>query len=459
MNRDQFRGLRVAVAGMGVSGRAVGAAVQKLGGIVEVLDEKPGDIPSILAAMDELQAQGITAHPGWHGRLDPNDYDLLILSPGFPMEHPAIHDMAGKKVMGEVEFAYQIAEAPILAITGTNGKSTTTVLLWHLLTGAHQDAWLCGNISGSGYPEQTLTEAALAAGPDSFLVAEISSYQLEFVQDFRPKVSAITNITPDHMDRYRSFDEYRNAKLNLFTTLGEGQKIVVNCDDTSIPESALTKAENRGAQIIRFSPSGRSTSTGQTRRHPDHLALSGENLPLNELPLWGEHNIANAMMAWEMAAAAIRPSIGMLEALKTFRGLAHRMERIGERHGVVVINNSMCTNPAALVASSQGLPRRQHILVGGNTKRLDFAPAREYFAGAGHQLYLFGNDTNDLADMLGGAWPRFPSLEGAFSAATGAAQAGEAILLSPGCASAEPFVHFRERGEAFKEIAQRWLDL
>lgn len=455
--KSEFVGQRVAVAGLGVSGESVARAVKLCGGKPTVFDQKPADTASIIPAIDRMQAEGIEVVAGWHGHLEPGDWDMLVVSPGFPRRHPAILDMAERPTLSEVEFAYRIAEAPILAITGTNGKSTTTVMLWSILNGGHQNAYLCGNIAGSGYPEMTLTDAAMAAPEDGFLVAEISSYQLEFVSKFRPRVAAITNITPDHMDRHPDFADYSATKMRIFDRIQDSDRAVVNLDELSVPMSEVRSKVQEERQIITFSPSGDREANGQTRRIGEDLILSGETVPIASLPFRGEHNFINAQMAWEMACAVVRPSIGMLQGLREFRGLANRMEWIGERDGIAVVNNSMCTNPAAVIASSQSVPGRQFLLMGGKTKNLDFRPVGDYLASTPHQVLLFGPEPEALQSMLGRAWPIYPSLAAAFRSATEAATAGDTILLAPGCASADPYVSFRERGDAFKEMALAWI--
>jgi UDP-N-acetylmuramoylalanine--D-glutamate ligase len=453
----RLEGKRVAIVGMAKSGLSVAKAVKELGGVATVFDQKPADSPAILAAIDELHAVDVQAVPGWHGRLDADDFDLLVVSPGFPREHPALTDMARREVVGEIEFAYRIANDPIVAITGTNGKSTTTVLTWTLLRAAGKDAVLCGNIAGSGYPEVTLTEAALR-GAD-VLVAEVSSFQLETVRTFRPFVAAITTIAPDHLDRHPSFEDYKRCKLRLFENMGAADTVVLNADDGSVLRDELPEAPRK----VRFSPSGIGPTNGYTARAGDQLFLSGLQIKAESLPLLGEHNVANAMMAWEMACAVLgEPSPaeaeGMLSALLQFKGLANRMEVVGEKHGVLVVNNSMCTNPAAVVASSRGLKRRQRLILGGNRKQLDFSPVGEYLRGSPHAAFLFGPDTEGLNAQLQASWPSFQSMEEAFEAAVSGAEPGDAVVLMPGCASAEPFANFRERGDAFRSLAQRWLD-
>lgn len=454
--REWFAGKKVAVAGTGVTGLAVARAVQALGGKPTALDEKPGDLPHVIKAVDQLQAAGIDVITGWHGHLDPAEFDLLIVSPGFPSNHPAMRDMAGKAI-GEVEFAYQIARAPIVAITGTNGKSTTTVMLWLILRGSGRKAHLCGNIAGSGYPEQTFTEAALHAEPDDILVAEVSSAHLETIEEFRPKVALITNITQDHLDRYKTFDEYKNAKLNLYKNLTDQEVIVLNLDN-HLP--TLSQAQSKGkARLVTFSPSGGHSGNGQTRRDGTNLTLLPFNLDIANLPFSGEFNIVNAMAAWEMACCMAEPRQEMLDQLLSFHNLENRMEPVGERGGVRVINNSMCTNPAAVVACCQSLGDKViHLIMGGNTKNMDFSPLRDYLKFQPHKVYLYDKDDSDLSRQLGRNYPVVPSLEMAFRMAADQAKAGEIILLAPGCSSAAPYANFRERGAAFREIAKDWLN-
>jgi UDP-N-acetylmuramoylalanine--D-glutamate ligase len=452
----KLAGMRVAVAGMAKSGLSVARAVAQLGGKATVFDQKPADSPAIFQAMDELHAVDVQAVPGWHGRLDPAEFDMLVVSPGFPREHPALADMAQREVIGEIEFAFRIARDPIVAITGTNGKSTTTVLTWVLLNAAGKDAVLCGNIAGSGYPEVTITDAALRGG--DVLVAEVSSFQLETIYTFRPFVAAITSIAPDHLDRHPSFEDYKRCKLRVFENMGMGDTIVLNSDDKSIGRDEVPEGPRR----VKFSPSGLGPTSGYTARLHEQLFLSGLQIKVESLPLIGEHNVANALMAWEMACAVLgepteEQSAAMLSTLLQFKGLANRMEVIGEKGGVLVINNSMCTNPAAVVASSSGLKRKQRLILGGNRKQLDFTPVGEYLSGTEHQAYLFGPDTEGLNAQLQGSWPSFPSMQEAFYAAVGEAEAGDAVALMPGCASAEPYGNFRERGDAFRAMAQEWL--
>jgi UDP-N-acetylmuramoylalanine--D-glutamate ligase len=462
-DREALRSRRFAVAGLGVSGIAAARALQRLGADATAFDQKPSDHPAVVKATDELMKFDVPVVSGWHGRLNTADFDVLVVSPGFRRDHPAINDMASKDVWGEIELAYHIAKAPIIAITGTNGKSTTTVLTWELLRAAGCKARLCGNIAGSGYPEEVLTDAAFAAGENEILVAEISSYQLEFADTFTPQVAAITNITPDHMDRHPNFQDYWHTKMHLVGNMGQGTTVVLNGDGQTVTDQQVLDRSKPGVRVISFSPGGQNQGSGVTSRSATTINLGGHNLEIRDLNLPGEHSITNVMMAWEMAATIADPGEAGIQRLKEFAGLENRLEFLGERDGVKVYNNSMCTNPAAVINSTMALTQqdgqtvRQHLIMGGNTKELDFTPVGEYLSTQQHQVYLFGNRQNSLNLMLGGRWHEYNSLEEAFAAATEAATSGEAIVLSPGCSSSEPFSNFKERGTAFKNIAKDWL--
>ncbi|MCH7903350.1 MAG: UDP-N-acetylmuramoyl-L-alanine--D-glutamate ligase [Armatimonadetes bacterium] len=449
-------GTRIAVAGMAKSGISVGFAAKELGAAVTVFDEKPADHPSILPAVDTLNAAGVVAAPGWHGHLSDEDFDMLVLSPGVPMNHPCVADMKEREVIGEIEFAYRITSDPILAITGTNGKSTTTVLTWLLLRAAGVDAVLCGNIAGSGYDELTLTDASMQSV--DVLVAEVSSFQLEFVQRFRPRVAAITNITPDHLERHASFAEYESCKYRLLEKMSASDVVIVNLDERTVDPDRIPPAPRK----IKFAPDGFGATSGVTARAGDRLFLSGDDIAIASLPLLGDHNLANAMMAWEMADAFLKePSSdqhdAMLSALLKFTGLANRMELVRERGGVKFVNNSVCTNPEAIIASCRGIDGPQRLLIGGKRKNLDFAPLGEFLATSGNPAYIFGPEADELSAQMGAALSTFEDLPKAFAAAASDASDGDFVVLSPGCASAEPYANFKERGDDFRRLVEEWI--
>lgn len=449
MSRAGLAGARVAVAGLGVSGLACAEALLAEGAKVWALDQRPAPDGRQLDAIEKLQALGAEVVTGWHGRLEPSEFDLLVVSPGFPRSHPVLEDMAGK-TWGEIELAGRLARGPILALTGTNGKSTTTVLAWLLLQAEGAATVLCGNISGSGFPEQPLTRAALTAEPEDILVAEVSSFQLENSLTFHPRSAGITNITPDHLDRHPTFEDYRDTKLKLFQSMGTGDRIVFNVN-ALLPSREMIPL---GPELMTVGG-----ESGDLSYDDEYVVLGSQKVARSSFVQRSSFFFENLVMAWGLASAFAALGSAALKAAQEFRGLAHRTELIGERNGVKVYNNSMCTNPAAAAASIRGLGVRQHVLLGGKTKgmtREDYSVLRETLA-EGHQGYIHGPHAEDLNEWLGARNLVHCSMLEGFQAAAEAAQPGEAIHLAPGCASAEPYAHFRERGEAFRQAAQEWL--
>ncbi len=481
-------GKRIAVFGLGRSGLAVAKGALAQGALPTVYDQKSASEVSKQDILAEARELGIPLELGWDGKLP--DCDLLVVNPAVDHRHPVLREAVsrGIEVIGEIEFAYRMARAPIIAITGSNGKSSTTVLTYECLRACGESPVLCGNIFGSGYPEAPLTEAALAATADQVLVAEISSFQLEWVRDFRPVCAGITNITEEHLDRYDSFAEYAATKHRIFAAQGPGEYAVVRAMDATVraPGAAahayVPRGERRRAgssaqatpQVLTFGANGEHAEI-----NPDWLRLLETKVKRAELPLLGV-NVQNGAMAallaygylkWrdhadeESNAAEIlaQTPLGkipaqIVEGLRNFRGLAHRMELVGRRNGVVVINNSMCTNPAALIASMDGVLEPTHLLIGGVNKDLSFVPVKNFLTSRRHCAYLFGRDGRSLNEAMGGKWPVFETMAEAFAAAAAAVQSDDILMLAPACASQDQFQDFRQRGDVFRQIAKDWLN-
>lgn len=465
----------VAIFGLGRSGLGVARAVLALGGVPTVFDEKRReDLPKPETAA-AAEKDGVYLEFGWTGDIDPKRFAYMVLNPAVDSRHPVLARVAasGLPVLSEIEFAYRIAVAPIVAVTGTNGKSTTAVMTYLCLLACGEEAVLCGNIFGSGYPERPLTDAALSAHANRVLVAEVSSFQLEWVDQFEPISAGITNITPDHMDRYDRFQDYAAAKRNIFHRQRAGDTAVIRANDPEVPVPD-------GPQVLTFGEGGE-----HAHMAGDDLWVLGRSVHVHGLPFREPHNRTNAQMAALLAygllrGKALRDSASnahdvlaragadprgapgpcppqILDGLERFRGLSHRMEVVGERGGIVVINNSMCTNPGAVVSSLQAVGMPAHVLMGGVNKNLDFAPVRAYLATAPHHVYLFGRDGQVVGRQLGADYPYFERMEAAFAAASLQAHAGEAIILAPGCAGLDAYRDFRERGDVFRMIAREWL--
>ena len=491
-----IEGKRIVAMGLGRSGLAVARAALARGARPIVVDESR-DLakPELL---EQARAEGFDVRLGWEGSFAELDADLVVVNPAVDSRHPKLQD-ARVELVSEVEFASRIARGPIVAITGTNGKSTTTVMTYLALRTCGLDPLLCGNLYGSGYPEAPLTEAAMDGAEGQPLVAEISSFGLEWTSTFRPRAAAITTLGPDHLDRYDSFEEYARTKQRIFAGQTDEDYAVVRANDPVVvppcgqPNAYLPRHQRllpagqrqaRGAcpHVLTFGATGEHARTEEL-----DLVVLDTRIPLDGLPWTEPHNHANAacaaLLAYGLlkavdsplieAARATKPKASIfgprvkespalpkeiVAGLRDFRGLAHRMESVGSRDGIEVVNNSMCTNPDAVVASALAVKRPSHLLVGGADKGLDFTPLGRLLGGGRHRAYLFGRDARQIDIQMGGGFSVFGTMEEAFQAATLHARAGETIMLAPGCASSDQFRDFRERGDLFREMAKDWLE-
>lgn len=454
-------GKRVAVAGMGVSGFAIARAVKSLGGTPTVFDQRPADSGSAIQAADDLNGLGVGVVTGWHGRLEPSEFDLYVVSPGFPVTHPSILDMqgGGKEVIGEIEFAFRLTKVPIIAITGTNGKSTTTALTYTFCQARGLNAVLCGNIAGSGFPEKPLTAAAVDHPDADVLVAEVSSYQLETISEFRPRVCTVLNVSPDHMERHASFDEYRQTKLRIFQNCKAGDTIVLDASEESLDWRDVVGSIDPSASLHLVGTSRNIEDLPPNATHVNNyrdgstLYLGGSIVQADDLKLRGAHQLRNSVIAWSLCHA-FKPVMQeeeevMTQALKEFAGLKNRMEFVADIDGVMVYNNSVATNPDSVIADLDSLDVRQHVLIGGLTKNLTFTRLGKELERKGHTGYVFGPNADEIQEQLGPQSEVYKSLEDAFSAALSRSAPGEAIVLSPACASAYPYSNFIERAQAF----------
>jgi UDP-N-acetylmuramoylalanine--D-glutamate ligase len=460
--------VKIAILGLGRSGVSAAKAALSAGAEVVAVDQKTLDDPAIARAVEELCGLGVDVRPGWNRGLWETAAQTVVTSPGVPkgndLLQAALRD--GLEVISEIELAFRIAKDPIVAITGTNGKSTTSVMAWLCAKAAGFDAVLCGNIYGSGYDEVPLTEAAAAlqapvalppassgagGGGPRALIAEISSFQLEWVDRFRPKAAVITNISPDHMNRYESFEEYAETKRRIYARMGPG-------DWAAWQDGDFRTEPPAGIRTLTYGQHGNDAWSTELRLHLFDEFVLKERLPFAE-----PHNFLNAMaaclLAYGLSDGKAEPA-RLLDALTGFKGLAHRMESLGthQQRDVLVINNSMCTNPAAVISSSKAVQKPQRLLIGGVNKDLDFAPVGAYLRETGHRAYLFGTDGAAIAEALGGGFPVFNTLAEAFAAAAQDARSGEAIMLAPGVASMDQFADFRDRGEAFRQMALAWMN-
>jgi UDP-N-acetylmuramoylalanine--D-glutamate ligase len=372
--------------------------------------------------------------------------DLLVVSPGVPIEHPLVTQavQAGIEVVGELELASWCTRAPLIAVTGTNGKSTAVTLLGGLLQVAGRRAPVAGNV---GRP---LADAVDEAGPGDLLVVEVSSFQLETARSFHPQVGVLLNLAPDHLDRHRTLQTYRELKLRLFAQQGPEDDAVVPADWGEVPGSGRRLAFARESGAVER---GATVVNGWIVRRTE----AGEEriLPAAELGLPGPHNLENALAA---VAALLRydiPAPVLAAGLERIRGLPHRLETVVVRGGVSFINDSKATNVHALESALRTFHRGVHLIAGGRDKGGDFGSVAELLPGRVVRVYRIGEARERLRD----AWPAvegedFPSLEAAVAAAAHAARPGETVLLAPGCASFDMFRDFEDRGDVFRRAVK-----
>ena len=430
-------GRRVLVLGLGDTGLSLARWVQREGGKVRVADTRP-DPPRRKDLSGDVRTGPFSA-----ALLD--DVDVVFVSPGLSLEQEVVRQaiVQGLPVLGDIElFAWYVRE-PVLAVTGTNGKSTVTALTGHLLRSAGLDCEVAGNIAP---PVLDALLARLAAGkaPRAW-VLELSSYQLETTWSLAPHAAAMLNLSEDHLDRYRDLGEYAAAKSRI---LAGARVQVLNRDDARSMVMARP-----GRPVVSF---GLDAPPGER-----DFGLAGGWLaegsapliPLEELPIHGLHNAANAL-----AASALARTLGVSHAqiaagLRSFRGLPHRLELVASRGGVDWYDDSKGTNVGATVAALRGLGRKVVLILGGEGKAQDFsplaAPVREH---ATHVL-LIGRDAPLIEKVVAGE--RCASMQEAVARAAELARPGDAVLLSPACASFDMFRDYRHRGEAFAAAVRR----
>jgi len=424
---SSLKGKKALVLGLGDTGLSMARWVEAHGGTTRVADTRASP-PRKKDFSGELHAGPFAA-----SLLE--GVDLVCISPGLSLEDEIVRRAVAKgiPVLGDVElFAWQNT-APVLAITGTNGKTTVTALVGHLLRTAGVDCEIAGNIA------PPVLDAALQrkTQPASW-VLELSSYQLETTWSLAPRAAAMLNLSEDHFDRYAGLEDYAAAKARVFQ--GRGVQ-VLNRDDERSMAMALPSRE-----IITF---GLDAPRGGDFGVADGKLMRGrkEILPIAELPIRGTHNVANALAA----CALVSPFEVSLAGLKTFKGLAHRLELVAVRRGVEWYDDSKGTNVGATVAALRGLGKKVVLILGGEGKGQDFAPLREPVERFAVKVLLIGRDAPLIAKVVGGEYCR--SLEEAVEKASGVS--AEAVLLSPACASFDMFRDYKHRGDVFAAAVKR----
>ncbi|WP_428262299.1 UDP-N-acetylmuramoyl-L-alanine--D-glutamate ligase [Haliangium sp.] len=464
-------GRRVLVVGLAQTGVSVAHVLTARGAQVTVTDAKPA-----AALTDRIEALGgvATLELGGHRSESFTGADLVVMSPGVPeLAEMRAARAAGVEVIAEIELAYRMLDpaATLVAITGTNGKSTTTALTGALCQAA-SDAGAAPTFCGGNLGNHPLIEAVdhPANVPGGFVVAEVAGFMLETCTSFRPKVAACLNITEDHLDRYGTMDVYAAMKTRVYQWQTSADFAIANaaCDRT------LAGARAARGQLHLFDSRG-PLAPGQRGAFlsDDHSEIilrtdRERRFPAADLPIIGLHNLENAMAAYLAAHLSGVPDDAIRAGARRFRPQKHRMERVGDKGGILYYDDSKGTNVAAVAASMRGFPQPVVLIAGGVDKGGSYAPMFEALAGVARGMVLIGEARPIIRAAADEAGVDYPVLDAgsmleAVQKATGLARPGDAVVLSPACSSYDMFLHFGERGMAFRDavaaVGARRLDL
>ncbi len=442
---------RAVVFGLGASGRAAAELLLDRGVTVVALDRRtePG-----LELGEFGRREGLELRLGSQPERLPADVDGVVVSPGVPWDLPALERARadGVPVIAEVELAFAFLDGPVVGITGSNGKSTTTALAGALLRGAGFESVVCGNI---GVP----LSSCVNGPPGRVFVVELSSFQLEGIDAFHPRAAALLNLSPDHLDRHRDVSRYLAAKTALFRNQAVEDIAVLNADDPHV--AAVATAARR-----RFFSRRRPVEDGCYLDNGTVVEAVPGSAPqvlfhVETLRLRGVHNLENAMAAALLARAMGAPSDEFSAVLSEVEGLPHRMEEVRRVGGVIWIDDSKATNVGATVRSLEGFePGSVHLILGGRAKGADFSELAVPVARVASRVYLVGEAGGEIGAVLGRevAVETSGDLERAVAAAAEAARPGETVLLSPACASFDQYRNYAERGEHFARLVAGLAD-
>jgi len=439
-------GSTVAVLGLGVSGEAAARLAAAKGGIVYASDVSTGPVPTAAAA--RLAAEGIDAETGGHDTQRVLSADLVVVSPGIgpTSEIRRRVSEAGIRTIAEVELGWRDLESRVIAITGTNGKTTTTGLVAHVLEAGGLRAIAAGNIG------LALSEIAVQTPQPDWVALELSSFQLADQETIAPDVGVLLNLSPDHLDRYRDVESYYADKRRLFDSATEDSKWVLNADDPACDELASGVVGDR-LQFSLRGPVERGAWAGDDGVLRCRLDAEVEWMPASDLRLLGPHNVANALAAGLACAVAGVAPEAIAAGLGSFEALPHRLQPIGERDGVLWVNDSKATNVSATAVGLRSFDRPVVLILGGRHKGEPYSSLADDLRKRARAVVAYGEAAPRIVSDLRGSVDSL-SVESGIDAVVGAAaelaRSGDVVLLSPACSSYDMFPNYRERGRAFE---------
>jgi UDP-N-acetylmuramoylalanine--D-glutamate ligase len=440
--KHPLEGKKVLVVGMARSGLAAVELLLRHGALVQATDER--DAQSLGASAERLKELSIALLPQTVDTF--TAADLVVLSPGIPTDIAPVSAARerGIPVIGEVELASYFLQGPVIGVTGSNGKTTTTAMIGHILREAAIPNQVGGNI---GTAPTAMIESSQ---DDQWNVLELSSFQLETIEEFQAKIAVCLNVTPDHLDRHHSFENYAKAKGRLFDTLLPDGHAVLNADDSV----CASFAEQTKGKVSWFSAT---KPTRQGLYQTDNTIIC-DGVPLiriDELPLRGAHNVENAMaaaLACRLAGASLQ---AIAAGIRSFPGVKHRLEFVRDRDGVQYFNDSKATNVDAAIKAVEAFTGNLWIILGGKDKDSNYVPLRDKLVGKEKAVLLIGAAAGKIASQLEGLnLVQLETLDCAVRYAAAHAVSGDVILLAPACASFDQFDNYEHRGNTFKQIVE-----
>lgn len=443
---------RFTILGAGRSGLAAARLLNKHGATVLLADANKDLCESSLPKqLNDLQ---ITWEFGPHSS-EVLNCDAIILSPGIPMSSSIVKKAQEKNIpiYSEIECASWFAGSPVIAVTGSNGKTTTTLFITSCLKNSGRDAVACGNV---GFPFCQAIMDAEDQDRTPIYVCEISSFQLETTYSLKPESAVLLNITPDHLDRYPSFKDYAKTKCSIFNNQNANNISVINVDDPIVMKYAHTKGQIRPISTEQIYPKALAYCDADTLT----FNLNGHftQIPRSDIRLFGPHNDYNMIAGITACTPFISEAKGIIETLKHFSSLPHRLEFIREISGISFFNDSKATNTDSVIMALRGIKSPKHLILGGRDKDNDFSLLAPHITSEDH-IYLIGEASLKIAHQLSSkTMTSCGDLQTAVNTAYANAQVGEVILLSPACASFDQYKNFEVRGEHFRQLAESLME-